>query len=269
MTEQDAVAKANHPASVESLKADLSRIGIDPGMTVMVHTSLSSLGFVAGGAHAVVNALLDSVGSAGTILMPTHSSSLSDPAAWENPPVPETWWPEVRATMPAFDPARTPTRAMGAVVECFRHVPGVQRSDHPTVSAAALGPNAGALTANHSLEYGLGEGSPQARLYELGGSILLLGVGHANNTSLHLAEYRSSASKRWTTHGSPVMQSGRRQWVSYPDLDDDDSDFDAIGQAFAASGHETRDAVGAGVGHLMLATDLVDFAVQWMNGHRT
>lgn len=269
MSERDAVERSERPASVGSLRADLHRLGVVPGMTIMVHSSLSRLGYVAGGAQAVVHALLDALGPDGTLVMPTHSAALSDPADWQNPPIPETWWSEVRATMPAFDPALTPTRAMGAIVECFRHLPGVRRSLHPTVSAAAVGPDAEHLTATHTLEYGLGEGSPQARLCERGGHILLLGVTHANNTSLHLAEYRTSAPKKWTTHWSPIIRDGERRWVSYPDLDHDDSDFEVVGDAFAAAGYEVRGPVGAGDGRLMDAATLVDFAGAWMNENRS
>lgn len=268
MTEREAIERADRPASVASLRADLARMGIEPGMTVMVHSSLARLGFVAGGAQAVVTALLDSVTTDGTLMMPTHSGALSDPAAWKNPPIPQDWWPEVRATMPAFDRTLTPTRAMGAIVECFRHVPGVIRSNHPIVSAAAVGPNAEFLTSTHALEYGLGEDSPQARLYDVDGHILLLGVTHANNTSLHLGEYRSPSTKRWTTRSSPIVRDGHRQWVSYPDLDEDESDFELIGDAFAAAGFETHGPVGAGEARLMRSRDLVDFAVDWMNEHR-
>jgi aminoglycoside 3-N-acetyltransferase len=144
---------------------------------------------VAGGAHAVVLALQEVVGPAGTVVMPTHSY-LTDPATWHDPPVSEAWWPVIRQHLPAFDPALTPTRGMGAIVECFRHTSGVRRSAHPSVSFAAFGPHAQMVLADHSLDDDLGEGSPLARVYDLDGQVLLLGVGHDNNTSLHLAEYR-------------------------------------------------------------------------------
>ena len=175
----------------------------------MVHAALSSLGYIAGGAQAVVLALLDAVGADGTLIMPTHSGDLSDPAEWRNPPVPEEWWATIRASTPAFDPELTPTRKMGAIAECLRHVRRVLRSNHPTVSAAAVGPNAEVVVSGHELAFGLGESSPQARLYDLDGWVLLLGVTHANNTSLHLAEYRSTfPNKPWTTHSSPFLIKG-------------------------------------------------------------
>ena len=265
----DAIELAARPASVGSLTADLRALGLEGGATVMVHTSLSRLGYVAGGALAVVQALLDAVGPAGTVAMPTHSGDLTDPAGWEHPPVPEAWWEEIRATMPAFDVRLTPTRAMGAVAECFRHVEGAVRSDHPTVSAAAVGPDAGTITAGHELADGLGERSPQARLYELDGWVLLLGVTHANDTSLHLAEHRADfPGKAWTTQGSPVLVNGERRWVTYEELVEGSEDFELLGEAFAATGKEASGPVGAGVGHLCRVRDVVDFGVGWIEANR-
>lgn len=266
----DPIELASRPASVESLVADLRALGVPSGASVMVHSSLSRLGYVAGGAQAVVMALLEVVGHEGTLVMPTHSGDLSDPAEWRNPPVPAAWWDEIRATMPAYDPRLTPTRAMGAIAECFRHVEGTRRSFHPTVSATALGPNAAVITGQHELAYGLGESSPQARLYDLDGWVLLLGVSHANNTSLHLAEYRSEyPDKRWTTHSSPVLVDGRRQWVSYGDLEEGSGDFQRIGEDFAATGRERAGKVAAATARLCKAQEVVDFGVRWMSAHRS
>ena len=270
MSEADAIAAAARPATRTSIATELRTLGIEPGMTLMVHSSLSRLGFVAGGAHAVVLALLDAVGTDGTLMMPTLSGHLSDPAAWENPPVPESWWQTIRDETPAYDPNLTPTREMGAIVDCFRGLPGVQRSAHPTASMAALGPKATELLHPHDLAWALGEDSPLARLYAMNGHILLLGVTHANNTSLHLAEYRSPPpdGPPVVRRSAPVLHEGERRWVTYDDLEDDDGDFGPLGEAFAATGHETQGPVGAGVGRLMRARDVVDFGVDWLQEHR-
>lgn len=268
MTEADAVGRGG-PATRASLRADLEALGLDPGVTVLVHSSLSRLGWVAGGAHAVVLALLDAVGPAGTIAMPTHSGHLSDPAGWQHPPVPRDWWPVIREHMPPYDPDLTETRGMGAVVECFRRHPAARRSGHPALSFAAVGPDRDAVVGDHSLCFGLGEGSPLARLYDLDARVLLLGVGHANNTSLHLAEYRAAyPAKRVVTESGPLGEDGARRWAAWQELDLDDSDFAAIGTDFAATGLETTGPAGAGTARLMRQRAVVDYAVAWMGRNR-
>ena len=264
MSERDVIDATEHPATAASLGRDLAALGLGRGATVMVHTSLSALGYVVGGAETVVTALRDTIGPHGTLMMPTHSSQYTDPGGWRNPPVPPGWIETMRATMPPFDPEHSPTRGMGVVAEHFRRLPGVGRSTHPTVSAAAVGPRAADLLSDHSLDRGLGEGSPQARLYDLDGQVLLLGVSHVNNTALHLAEHRAvPVGHPLLAQSSPVVVDGVRRWVAHDELDDD-NDFGAIGVAFAATGAQRSGPVGAGVGHLMRVRAVVDFAQGWL-----
>ncbi|MET7425286.1 AAC(3) family N-acetyltransferase [Dactylosporangium sp. NPDC005555] len=264
--EHDAVARAAVPGTVRGMVAQLATLGLPVGATVIVHTSLSRLGWVAGGAQAVVAALLEAIGPDGTLVMPTHSRQLTEPSDWGNPPVPQSWWSAIRAETPAFDPRLTPTSFMGAVVECFRHFPGVLRSDHPTVSFAAHGPDAERITAGHTLDDGLGEGSPLARLYEADAWVLLLGVGHDNNTSLHLSEYRAAPPGRHLRQGSPILVDGERRWVEYTELADDTSLFEPLGKDFAAiTGQERVGPVGSGTARLMRQRALVDFGAMWLS----
>ena len=269
MGELEAIERADRPATVASLATELAELGVVPGSVLMVHTAMSHLGFVAGGAHAVVDALRRVIGPGGTLVVPTHSGHLSDPAAWSNPPIPESWWDVIRDETPAFDSALTPTRQMGAVVECARHLPGFRRSDHPAVSIGAVGPAADTIVEGHGLDDGMGEGSPLARLVELDAFVLLLGVSHANNTVLHLAEYRATyPAKLWVIKHAPVLVDGVRQWVDYTELDPDADDFERLGEDFAATGLESQGQVGAGTGRLMRARDVVEFGAQWMTTNR-
>lgn len=269
MTEADAIAATPSPVTVATLRRDLRALGLGPGAVVIVHSSLRALGWVAGGAQAVVQALLEMVGDEGTVVMPTQSTHLSDPAGWSNPPVPAHWVPLLREALPAYDPYLTMTRDMGQIVECFRHHPATLRSTHPTVSFAANGAQAAALVGIHPLTPSLGEGSPLGRLYEADALVLLLGVGHANNTSLHLAEHRATwASKANVSQGAPMLVDGERRWVTYEDLEARDDDFVLVGAAFGATGAERAGPVGAGTARLMRQRDLVDFAVAWMTTHR-
>ncbi|MEH1168136.1 AAC(3) family N-acetyltransferase [Micromonospora sp. CPCC 205539] len=252
-----------------SLAAQLRVLGVRPGGTLLVHAGLSPLGFVCGGPQAVVLALRDALGPDGTIVVPTHTPDNSDPAQWSNPPVPVDWWPLIRAEMPGFDPAVTPSRFMGAVAEMVRTWPGALRSTHPHVSFAALGPTAERVVAGHDRVDMLGERSPLARLYDLDADVLLLGVEHDVNTSLHLAEYRCPAPPRERVGAAVRTGDGGREWVWWQDVRLDESDFGALGRDLEATGAVRTGPVGAGTGRLMRQRAAVDFAVHWLARNRT
>ncbi len=93
--------------------------------------------------------------------------------------------------------------------------------------------------------------------------MLLLGVGHANNTSLHLAEYRAGGAKL-ITQGAPIEDEGVRVWKTYQDVDWNDEPFPEIGAAFDETGHTRIDKVGRGETRLFSQRAAVDFATRWL-----
>ncbi|MFG1953817.1 aminoglycoside N(3)-acetyltransferase [Micromonospora sp. NPDC048830] len=258
----------SRPHTRASLAAQLRRLGVRPGAAVLVHAGLRSLGFVCGGPQAVALALRDALGPAGTLVVPTHTPENSDPAGWRNPPVPEDWWPVIRAEAPGFDPAVTPSRFMGALAETVRCWPGARRSDHPYVSFAALGPAAERIVSDHPLAGMLGPGSPLGRLYEEDADVLLLGVDHGSHTSLHLAEYRQPAPPRRRLGAAVGTPDGGRTWAWWDDVAVDESDFPQLGVDLEATGAVRIGPVGDGTGRLMRQRAAVDFAVGWLARNR-
>ncbi len=269
MPEAATISNTELPLTVDSLVEQLGICGLQAGQTVLVHSSMSKLGWVAGGAQAVIQALLRVLGEDGTLMMPTHTTQNTDPGNWSNPPVPETWVPIIRANTPAFDPAITPTRGMGVIPELFRTWPGTVRSDHPIGSFAAHGPNATNLISNHQLLDMFGDSSPLGKLYELDGYILLLGVGHGNNTSLHLAENRANwAGKLFIQEATAMLVRGVREWVSFKMLALEMDDFNTLGDAYEAQAGLARGRVGQAEVRLIRQRPLIDFAVEWMEVNR-
>lgn len=263
MSEEAIIQNTPEPRTRETLARDLRSLGIEPGMTIIMHSALRSLGWVCGGPVAVVQAVMDAVTPEGTIVVPTQTPNYSDPAKWQNPPVPQEWWQIIYDTMPVYDPRTTPSEYMGRIVEAFRGWPGVIRSSHPHVSFAAWGKHAQTIIANHSLEYGLGEESPLARIYELDGWILMLGTGYDTNTSLHLAEYRAPGAVE-TMMGTPIMENGTRIWKQYRDIEIDSDIFPEIGADYEEHEPVTCGKVGSATAKLLRQRAAVDFAVEWL-----
>jgi len=152
--------------NVDDVAWQLETLGVRRGGILLVHMSYRAVRPVHGGPAGVIDALRLALGPSGTLVMPSWTADDDSP----------------------FDPERTPASTdLGVTAEVFRQQPGVRRSNHP-FAFAALGPEAAAITADplpippHRLE------SPIGRIWERNGQILLLGVGHDSNTTIHLAE---------------------------------------------------------------------------------
>lgn len=255
------------------LIADLRRLGVRTGDTLLVHSSLKSLGFVVGGAVTVVQALLDAVGTAGTVVVPAFTADNSDPRRWEltrKDPVPPEWWPRIREHLPAFDARITPSRNIGAIAEVLRTWPGAVRSSHPQTSFAALGAEATRLMSDHHPDCHLGPDSPLGRLAAKGARILLLGVPFGVCSAFHLAEYLSPDPPT-RDYECVIEVDGRACWYHFRDVVLDDSDFDRLGrdlETSPAGSHVRRGCVGEADSRLLAMAGSVEFARGWLAAHR-
>lgn len=267
MSEKKIIQRSDTPKTTYSLLADFQSLGIKHGDIVLVHSSLSAIGWVCGGAQTVIESLLEAVGPSGTIVMPAHSPQVSDPKDWDNPPVPESWTEVIRSEMPAFHVDYTSTLGMGVIAELFRTFPGTIRSNHPQTSFAANGQDASFITTIHTLTPQFGKKTPIGHLCKLKAKVLLLGVGFDSCSSFHMGEaLRSTTPKR--EMGAPITKNGKREWIWFEDYDYDSYDFDKLGAAFKKTYPIQSGKIGLADSYLFSIEDAVTFAKHWLGENR-
>jgi aminoglycoside 3-N-acetyltransferase len=252
----------------KSLTADLRRLGLRPGTTVLVHCSLHQVGWLPDGAATLRRAILRVITGRGTLAVPTHTAGNSNTSHQfrRATPAEQAMWED---KVEPFDPATSPSHEMGALAEEVRTQPETLRSRHPHTSFAALGPGAAELTAVHDLTCHLGERSPVAALYRAHADVLMIGVGYDHCTTFHLGEYRATPPPRERPHRCWVREadgSPRRIDFLAPHLDD--HDFPELGKAFDGTGVVREGPVGNAHARIFPIRAAVDFAQSWMTGHR-
>jgi aminoglycoside 3-N-acetyltransferase len=213
----------------EEIVNQLTSIGAVRGAVLVVHTAFSKVGPLEGGPHTLIAALLDALGPEGTLVMPSMSDDDEHP----------------------FDVRSTPCLGLGIVADTFRRLPGVLRSDSPH-AFAAIGPHAAEITRPHPIDVPHGLDSPIGRLFELDGHVLLLGVGHDANTTVHLAE--NLAGVRYRIRHHVTTPEGR---VEYDEIDHCCENFERIDDAVP----QRRGRVGNAEARLMRARDVVEAAL--------
>jgi aminoglycoside 3-N-acetyltransferase len=265
------------PLTRTELVEDLKTLGVEPGSVVMVHASLSSLGFVVGGADTVVIALLELLGSNGTLLAMT---------GWEHDAFDLLNWPPAlreayRRDPPAFDPELSEAQGdYGRVPERIRTWPGARNSSHPECRFSAIGRRAEWISADHPRHHPYGPGSPLAKLLEASGSVLMLGAPLETITLLHHAEELARVPNKKIVHYScPVRTPSGVEWIEVEDIDTsigafpykdvvgDRDAFNVIAEEALAAGIGAGGRVGESTSHLFPARELVRFTVMWMEKH--
>ena len=269
---------ARVPVRRSQLTAALRALGVSEASVLFVHTSMSSLGWVVGGAETVVRALLDAVGPRGTI---------AAVASWCDIPLRIDEWPADRQLdyleeMPGFDADHSEANPLyGRVPERIRSWPGSRKSGHPDQRVVAIGERAPWLTAPHPLDDSFGTGTPFARLVECGGQVLMLGAPLRSLTLLHHAEAIADVpGKRRRTYSLPFATSDGAEWRTLQDIDVEYGPFPyeqaveggrdplqgiaAMAEAALRAGIGVRGRIAGAESHLFPAAPLVSFAVRWL-----
>ncbi|MDL4775757.1 aminoglycoside 3-N-acetyltransferase [Actinomadura xylanilytica] len=276
MDELDLLKRSDGPVTRSRLVRDLGELGLAEGDIVMFHTRMSALGYIAGGPQTIINALRDTVGAEGTLMV---TCGWNDAPPYDFTDWPEDWQAVLRAEHPAYDLRFSEAdHNNGRLPEALRRWPGAVRSRHPDASFAALGPAAHFLMDDHPWDDPHGPDSPLARLAATGGRVLLLGAPLDTLTLLHHAEALAKApGKRFVDYQQPITVDGERVWRRFHDIDSENGAFDyttvvpqeqepfaVIARDMLTARHGRQGQVGTGTSYLFEAADVVNFGVNWI-----
>lgn len=233
------------PISRDELVRQLRSLGVQPGGVLVVHTAFSRVGPVAGGPVGLIEALRAAIDPRGTLVMPAMADDDVHP----------------------FDPGGSPCRTMGVVADTFWRLPDVLRANSPHAFAAA-GPRAREITRDQPVDVPHGPDSPVGRVHHLDGQVLLLGVGHDANTTLHLAENLAGVRYRLRA-AATVLVEGRVTRCEYDEVDHCCQNFGLMDGWLDAAGLQRRGAVGYGEARLARSRELVRVAIAHLKENET
>lgn len=224
--------------SKAQLSDQLQHLGVQRGGVLVVHSAFSQVKPVEGGVRGLIEALEEALASDGTLIMPSMS--------YEDNQV--------------FDPHTTPCiEEMGVLADTFWRLPHVLRSGNAHAFAAS-GKYAELITAPHPLDMPHGPNSPIGRVYELGGQILLLGVGHDANTTIHLAESLGNVPYRSPKY-LMIEQAGKTIPYHYSETDHCCQNFQLLDAWLDAQHLQKRGKVGNADTRLMFSKDVIETAL--------
>jgi aminoglycoside 3-N-acetyltransferase len=229
----------------EQIADDLVALGVSGDGVLVVHTAFSSFGGRAGAPSDLIAALRLAAGAGGTVVMPSMSDDDEHP----------------------FDPRSTPCAGMGIVADTFWRMPGVNRSDSPH-AFAAVGPHAAEITAPHPVDVPHGLDSPVGRAYDLDAEVLLLGVGHDANTTVHLAENVAGVGYKLPKYAT-FIHDGQLVRHHYREIDHCCANFALLDSWLEARGHQQRGFIAGAPARLASARDIVAAALDQLRENET
>ncbi|GAA2252672.1 MULTISPECIES: aminoglycoside N(3)-acetyltransferase [Kitasatospora] len=259
---------------VDRLAEDLTRLGVERGETLLVQSSLRSIGPMADGPGTLLEALRRVLGPEGTVVVYTATPENSNtsrlalaPTDGMTPEQSRAYW----EAKPPFDRARTPTsKILGHFSELVRRHPDAVRSSHPQTSFAALGSQARELTRRHRWAGHLGQHSPVQKLYDRGARALLIGVPVWCCTAFHLAEYLQD-DPPMQRYGCVITDpGGRRRWVHFEAVHLRDEHFEPMASALETGMPSLLSGtLGDASCYLLRIAEGVDVADKFLRGNRS
>jgi aminoglycoside N3'-acetyltransferase len=217
----------------------LQALGVEKGGVLLVHTSFRATRPVEGGPAGLIESLRDAIGPKGTLVMPSWTGEDDQP----------------------FDPKATPSaKDLGIVADTFWRLPGVLRSDH-CQAFAAIGPQAAKILSDPLPLPPAIPKSPVGRVHELNGQVLLLGVGHDANTTIHLAELLAGVLYRIYKHCT-ILENGHPIRIDYGENDHCCQRFDFMDGWLRSRGLQSEGPVGHAHARLARSRDIVRVALE-------
>lgn len=232
--------------SVQELASALRELNITPGKPVIAHASLSAFGQVEGGVATLLEVLLSQYPS---LVMPafTYKTMVFPEHGPSDNAVSYGSYRNANLMAQFYRPSMPVDRLMGATAEALRQHARSYRSMHPILSF--VGVNAEQALASQTLLEPL---APISWLTQAGGWVLLLGVDHMVNTSIHYAERLAGRKQfiRWALTPQGVVEC-----PAFPGCSDG---FNAIAGPIAS--HTRRTVAGNAILQTVPLVDLVRIA---------
>jgi aminoglycoside 3-N-acetyltransferase len=229
----------------DALIEQLLELGVQPGGVLLVHTSFSKVKPVEGGPLGLISALSSVLGLQGTLVMPSMSYDDDHP----------------------FDKTKSHCMEMGIVADTFWRLPGVLRSDN-NHAFAAVGPHAEEILAPHPIDVPHGLDSPVGRVYELDGQVLLLGVNHGSNTSIHLCENMAGVRYRRDKYLT-ILKDGKPTRFDYREIDHCCHNFSLVDGWLDEQGLQRRGKVGHADARLIRSRAIVEVVTERLKENET
>ncbi len=206
----------------------LKHLGVRKGMVLLVQANTKKLGHLIGGEQMLIEALMESVGYEGTIVMPTFTKELLDPAC-PGSKIARTYWNDVREYALPFDKKLTVSKDGDLLTDQFLRNEGVVRSYHPLYSFAAWGKYAKVICNEHPLHFGLNEDSPLGKIVNFNGYVVTLGCEYNECVIFQLARHKVG-NFPIRIISAPIKSNNCVQWKDMLDIDYEQQGIEEIGK---------------------------------------